>query len=97
MTDDAMDAAKAKADSTGTTDKAQGTTDNMVGTVKAKVGNLFGDSDLEAKGMAQSTEGKAQTAKGEVKETLHEAAEKVKAGVGAVSEMVKDAMHKAKE
>lgn len=85
---------KNKADQSGATDKAKGHANETVGTVKAKIGSLIGDRELEAKGHAQNAEGKAQRIKGEVKEAIDEAVDKVKAGAEVVSDKIKEVLHK---
>ncbi|WP_366946412.1 CsbD family protein [Nevskia sp.] len=58
----------------------------MIGSIKAKVGSLIGDKELEAKGHVQNAEGKKDRLKGEIKETIEDVKDKVKAGVEVVKE-----------
>jgi len=74
--------------SSAAADKAKGHSNEMIGTVKAKVGSLIGDKELEAKGHVQNAEGKKDRLKGEIKETIEDVKDKVKAGVEAVKESV---------
>ena len=70
----------------GTIDKAKGHTKEVIGSTKEKIGNLVGDHELEAKGHLQNAEGKKDRMKGEIKETIEEVKDKIKAG----AEVVKD-------
>ncbi|WP_295684716.1 CsbD family protein [uncultured Nevskia sp.] len=72
--------------SSAAADKAKGHTKEVVGSIKAKVGSLIGDKELEAKGHAQNAEGKTDRLKGEIKETIEDVKDKVKAGVEVVKE-----------
>lgn len=72
--------------SSAAADKAKGHTKEVVGSIKAKVGSLIGDEELEAKGHLQNAEGKKDRLKGEIKETIEDVKDKVKAGVELVKE-----------
>ncbi len=75
-------------------DKARGHSDELVGSVKEKVGSVIGDDKLEAEGQVQNAEGKAERMKGEFKEKIDDATDKVKAGVGAVKDKVNELLDK---
>lgn len=94
MSNDTVADIKSRADNSGATDKAKGHANEAVGSIKAKVGSLIGDKELEAKGHAQNAEGKAQRVKGEFKEAVNEAVDKVKAGAEVVSDKIKEVFHK---
>nr|WP_293392305.1 CsbD family protein [Nevskia sp.] len=72
--------------SSAAADKAKGHTKEVIGSIKAKVGSLIGDKELEAKGHVQNAEGKKDRLKGEIKETIEDVKDKVKAGVEVVKE-----------
>ena len=74
----------------GTIDKAKGHTKEVLGTAKEKVGNLIGDHELEAKGHLQNAEGKKDRMKGEIKETIEDVKDRIKAGAEVVKEKFKD-------
>lgn len=67
-------------------DKAKGHTKEVVGSIKAKVGSLIGNEELEAKGHLQNAEGKKDRLKGEIKESIEDVKDKVKAGVEVIKE-----------
>lgn len=74
--------------SSAAADKAKGHTKEVIGSVKAKVGSLIGDKELEAKGHVQNAEGKKDRLKGEIKETIEDVKDKVKAGVEVIKEKI---------
>ncbi|MES2885327.1 MAG: CsbD family protein [Pseudomonadota bacterium] len=86
--------AKKTANADGSIDKAKGHTNETIGKVKQKVGSFIGDEELEAKGAVQNAEGKSQRVKGEVKEAIHDAVEKVKAGAEVLTDKVKSVIKK---
>lgn len=51
-------------------DKIKGATNSAIGKTKETVGKETGDSRLAAKGAAQDTKGKLQSAAGKVKDAL---------------------------
>jgi uncharacterized protein YjbJ (UPF0337 family) len=53
-----------------TEDKAKGTAKEVIGTVKEKTGQAVGNPDLEARGVAEKTEGKVQQKVGDVKKVF---------------------------
>ncbi len=74
--------------SSAAADKARGHSKEVIGTIKTKVGSLIGDEELEAKGRLQNAEGKKDRLKGEIKETIEDVKDKVKAGVEVVKEKI---------
>lgn len=70
-------------------DKAKGRTKETVGKIKEKVGSFIGNDELEAKGRLQNAEGKKDRLKGEIKETINDAEDKVKAGYEVVKDKLK--------
>ena len=79
---------------TASADKAKGRTNEVVGKAKAKVGELIGDRELQVKGEAQKSEGKAQRIKGEVKEAIDDAKDLVRAGIEVAKEKVAELRNK---
>lgn len=53
-----------------TTDKSEGMIDKLVGKAKEALGKVTGDHETEARGRAQQSKGHAESAKGEVKDSL---------------------------
>ena len=53
-------------------DRIDGALKNVVGSVKEGAGKLFGDSKLEAEGVAEKAAGKVQNTVGGVKDTLRD-------------------------
>lgn len=74
--------------SSAAADKARGHANEVIGSIKTKVGSLIGDEELEAKGRLQNAEGKKDRLKGEIKETIEDVKDKVKAGVEIVKEKI---------
>lgn len=75
-------------------DKAKGHSNEVIGKIKEKVGNAIGDHELETKGQLQNAEGKKDRLKGEIKETIEDAKQKVKAGVEVIKEKIAEARSK---
>ncbi len=53
-----------------TDDKARGTANDAVGNVKQVAGNLTGDENLKAEGVAQESKGEAQKTLGHAKDAV---------------------------
>jgi uncharacterized protein YjbJ (UPF0337 family) len=51
-------------------DKTKGTANKVGGAVREKTGEVIGDREMQAKGVAQQVKGEGQKAKGEVKGAL---------------------------
>ena len=60
-----------------TTDKVKGLANEAAGNVKQGVGNLTGDTKLQAEGKAQELKGEAQQTVGKVKDGAKDAANAV--------------------
>ena len=75
-------------------DKAKGHGNEVIGKIKEKVGSAIGDHELEAKGHLQNAEGKKDRLKGEIKESIEDVKDKVKAGVEVVKEKIDELRHK---
>ena len=60
-----------------TTDKIKGLANEAAGNVKQGVGNVTGDTKLQAEGKAQELKGDAQQAAGKVKDGVKDAADTV--------------------
>ncbi|MDB5987151.1 MAG: CsbD family protein [Nevskia sp.] len=69
-------------------DKAKGHSNEMIGKIKEKVGSAIGDHELEARGQLQNAEGKKDRLKGEIKESIEDAKDKLRAGVDVVKEKI---------
>lgn len=69
-------------------DKAKGHSKELLGSIKEKVGSVIGDHELEAKGRLQNAEGKKDRLKGEIKESIEEGKDKIKAGVEIIKEKI---------
>jgi uncharacterized protein YjbJ (UPF0337 family) len=54
-------------------DRVKGIIDEVAGSAKRKAGELTGDKQLQAEGMAQQVKGKVESAWGKTKEAVHEA------------------------
>jgi uncharacterized protein YjbJ (UPF0337 family) len=91
---DRMSEAERQANKDGSVDRVKGHTNEIIGNVKEKVGGAIGDHEMELKGSAQRAEGKSQRVKGEIKKTIDDVADKVKAGAEIVGEKFKEAVHK---
>lgn len=87
---DTIDEARSKAEANGAIDKGKGHAKEAIGTAKSTLGHLIGNPKLEAKGDAQQAEGRKDRLKGEIKETLHDAKDKLKAGVAIVKDKIDD-------
>ena len=61
-----------------TTDKIKGLANEAAGNVKQGIGNVTGDTKLQAEGVAQEAKGEAQQAAGKVKDGVKDAADAVK-------------------
>jgi uncharacterized protein YjbJ (UPF0337 family) len=57
-------------------DRVEGSAKNMGGKLKEGLGNLTGDSKLQAEGKADQTEGKIQNAVGGIKDAVKDAFKK---------------------
>jgi uncharacterized protein YjbJ (UPF0337 family) len=60
-----------------TTDKIKGAANQVGGKIKEEVGEVIGNKQMEAEGMAQKAKGEAQRKVGEVKSTVKDAAGKI--------------------
>jgi uncharacterized protein YjbJ (UPF0337 family) len=58
-------------------DQVKGTTDKAVGKVKEVAGRVTGDSETEAKGLAQQAKGNVQKKVGDAKEVVKDAVDKL--------------------
>ena len=55
-----------------TEDKTEGTAKEAIGAVKEKAGEMVGNENLEARGVAEKTEGKVQQKVGDVKKVFNQ-------------------------
>lgn len=79
-----------KVTSSAAADKAKGHVKEAVGTARAEVGKLVGSEEMEAKGHLQHAEGTKDRLKGELKESIDNAKDKVKAGVELVKDKIEE-------
>ena len=55
--------------------QVKGSVDEVVGSIKRKAGELTGDTQLQIKGIAQQVKGKVESAWGDAKEEISDAAD----------------------
>ncbi|GBR13683.1 MULTISPECIES: CsbD family protein [Gluconobacter] len=58
-------------------DKLKGATNKVVGKIKEEVGRVTNDEQLEGEGVVQNLKGEAQTAKGDVKDTVKKGIDRI--------------------
>ena len=74
-------------------DRISGTGNDLKGQVKEGLGNLTGDSKMQAEGNVDQLTGMAQRTLGQARDTLRDAADTVSSQAGTVGEWLDDTIH----